>query len=450
MKSDEFCALDQRLTAYNDKMAAIGAAHPVCQRLLTSPGGGPLTVTALVAAVSEATHLKNGWQFAAWVGLVPRQHSTGGKARLLGSSNRGDSYIRKLLVHGARATLRWGKCNTDRRSQWLRGRIERRGKNKAAGALALTFKGVCCSCTIFLVAWSCIPSSVNPRGVTDQQVMGLHALEVQHQSGVQHHLDQHHRAEEGEDHRCGGCGGQALVARQVLLLVVQGQPDLPLDQRIDEHPHHRQHGSGGNPLGFLPPHWRDSGRVLAPATPRLSRTLLVVIGLENLRLGTPRTPDWGRQDRPSLVGFSLLSLLSLYDHARALFQLRRFRCGRASSVRPLFPWRARLDTLGEGRRAPGPRPAATAAWGAAGIDGNHGFGISGTRILLHGYMLDRRGDPLGFLGVRRRRGRGLLLRQRAGMDHDTSASLLHGVAVRVLDLHTAPDPLAPPASGSLW
>jgi transposase len=133
---DEFCALDKRLTAYNDKMAAIGAAHPVCQRLLTIPGVGPLTATALVAAVSEATQFKNGRQFAAWVGLVPRQHSTGGKARLLGISKRGDSYLRKLLVHGARATLRWVKLKTDRRSQWVRGLIERRGKNKAAVALA--------------------------------------------------------------------------------------------------------------------------------------------------------------------------------------------------------------------------------------------------------------------------------------------------------------------------
>src|SRR4029453_741760 len=114
----------------------IGAAHPVCQRLLTIPGIGPLTATALVAAVSDATHFKNGQQFAAWVGLVPRQHSTGGKPRLLGISKRGDVYLRKLLVHGARATLRWIRLKTDRRSTGLRGVIERRGKNKAAVAMA--------------------------------------------------------------------------------------------------------------------------------------------------------------------------------------------------------------------------------------------------------------------------------------------------------------------------
>jgi transposase len=133
---EEFCAVDKRLAFYNEKIAAIAAAHPVCQRLETIPGIGPLTATALVAAVSDATHFKNGRQFAAWVGLVPRQHSTGGKARLLGISKRGDVYLRTLLVHGARATLRWIGLKTDRRSKWVRDLIERRGKNKAAVALA--------------------------------------------------------------------------------------------------------------------------------------------------------------------------------------------------------------------------------------------------------------------------------------------------------------------------
>ena len=133
---EEFGALETRLAAYNEKLAAIGEAHPVCQRLLTIPGIGPLTATAVVAAIREARHFKNGRQFAAWLGLVPRQHSTGGKPRLLGISKRGDGYLRKLLVHGARATLRWVGLKTDRRSQWVRALIERRGKNKATVALA--------------------------------------------------------------------------------------------------------------------------------------------------------------------------------------------------------------------------------------------------------------------------------------------------------------------------
>jgi transposase len=90
----------------------------------------------LVAAVTDATHVKNGRQLAAWLGLVPRQHSTGGKPRLLGISKRGDRYLRKLLVHGARATLRWIKRKSDRRSQWVRALLERRGTNRTVVALA--------------------------------------------------------------------------------------------------------------------------------------------------------------------------------------------------------------------------------------------------------------------------------------------------------------------------
>jgi transposase len=89
-----------------------------------------------VAAVSDASAFKNGWQFAAWLGLVPRQPSTGGKERWRGISKRGDSYRRKLLVHGARTTIRWVGRKTDRRSQWIRPLVERRGKNRTAVAVA--------------------------------------------------------------------------------------------------------------------------------------------------------------------------------------------------------------------------------------------------------------------------------------------------------------------------
>jgi transposase len=133
---EEFGALDKRLASYNEQIAACAAAPPVCQRLETIPGIGPLTATAVIAAVSEAAHFQKGRQFAAGVGLVPRQHATGGKARLLGISQRGNVYLRTLLVHGARATLRWIGVKTDQRSQWLRALMTRRGQNKAAVALA--------------------------------------------------------------------------------------------------------------------------------------------------------------------------------------------------------------------------------------------------------------------------------------------------------------------------
>jgi transposase len=133
---DEFLCLEKRLAYYDEKLAAIGRAHPECQRLQTIPGIGPISATAILAAISDATQFKNGRQFAAWLGLVPREHSTGGKPRLLGISKRGDRYLRKLFVHGARATLRWVDSKQDDRSRWLKALIGRRGTNRAAVALA--------------------------------------------------------------------------------------------------------------------------------------------------------------------------------------------------------------------------------------------------------------------------------------------------------------------------
>ena len=133
---EEFLALEQRVAYYTERLHALARSHPVCQRVQTIPGIGPLTATAILAAVPDATHFKNGRQLAAWLALVPREHSTGGKPRLLGISKRGDVYLRTLLVHGARATLRWVDTKHDDRSRWLKALIARRGKNRAAVALA--------------------------------------------------------------------------------------------------------------------------------------------------------------------------------------------------------------------------------------------------------------------------------------------------------------------------
>ena len=133
---EEFAALEEQLAYYQEKLEALATTHPECQRLMTIPGIGPITATALVAAVGDVGVFKNGRQFAAWLGLVPKQHSTGGQTRLFGISKRGDSYLRKLLIHGARATLRWVRRKTDGRSQWMRGLLERRGWNRTAVAVA--------------------------------------------------------------------------------------------------------------------------------------------------------------------------------------------------------------------------------------------------------------------------------------------------------------------------
>src|SRR5919197_6436218 len=133
---EEFAALEKQLAYYQEKLDTLATTHPECQRLMTIPGIGPLTATALVAAISDASAFKNGRQFAAWLGLVPRQHATGGKERLLGMSKRGDTSLRTRLIHGARATRRWVGRTPARRSPWIRQLVERRGNNRTAVAVA--------------------------------------------------------------------------------------------------------------------------------------------------------------------------------------------------------------------------------------------------------------------------------------------------------------------------
>jgi transposase len=133
---EECVALEKPRADSQEQLAALATPPPACQRLRTIPGIGPLSATALVAAVSDASAFTNGRQFAAWLGRVPRPHTTGGKARLVGLSKRGDSYVRTLLIHGARGTLRGVGLQTDRRRQWMRQLLERRGKTRPAVAVA--------------------------------------------------------------------------------------------------------------------------------------------------------------------------------------------------------------------------------------------------------------------------------------------------------------------------
>jgi transposase len=132
--NEEFLALEQQVAYSHAKLQALARAHPVWQRVQAIPGLGPLTATAALAAVPDATHVNNGRPWAAWLGLVPREHSTGGKPRRLGMSTRGDVYRRTLLVHGARATLRWVDTTQDDRHRWLKALSARRGKHRAAVA----------------------------------------------------------------------------------------------------------------------------------------------------------------------------------------------------------------------------------------------------------------------------------------------------------------------------
>ena len=133
---EELRALDQHIATTNQQIERVFVADEACQRLAQLTGIGPLTATALVAAVGDATDFKNGRQFAAWLGLVPRQHATGGKSTLLGMTKRANRYLRTLLIHGARAVLRRVDQKTDPRSRWLQGVKARRGKHRASVAQA--------------------------------------------------------------------------------------------------------------------------------------------------------------------------------------------------------------------------------------------------------------------------------------------------------------------------
>jgi transposase len=128
--------LAARIPTDDAPLAQVAQTHPVCPRLMTIPGVGELPATALVAAVSDAAQFNNGRQFAAWLGLVPRQHRTGGKPRLWSLSTHAARDLRQLLGHGARSGLRWIDRQHDRRSRGVRSVLERRGWNRATVALA--------------------------------------------------------------------------------------------------------------------------------------------------------------------------------------------------------------------------------------------------------------------------------------------------------------------------
>ncbi len=110
--------------------------NEACRRLDAIPGIGPLTATALIAAIGHGAAFRKGREFAAWVGLVPREHSTGGKQKLLGISKRGNSYLRTLFVHGARAVLQFREKQSAGLKAWLAQLTSRAHYNVAAVALA--------------------------------------------------------------------------------------------------------------------------------------------------------------------------------------------------------------------------------------------------------------------------------------------------------------------------
>jgi transposase len=133
---DDLQGLDRRVHELDQEIQAIAQSHPDAKRLQQLRGVGPMTATALVAAVGKGEHFTKGRQMSASVGLTPRQHSSGNKERLLGISKRGDPYLRSLLVHGARSVIWASRGKDDRLSRWVTDLAARRHPNIAAVALA--------------------------------------------------------------------------------------------------------------------------------------------------------------------------------------------------------------------------------------------------------------------------------------------------------------------------
>jgi transposase len=133
---EQLLALHQKVLAFDRQIKQFVREDARAAHLAQVNGIGPITASALVATVGNGHDFKNGRQFAAWLGLTPRQYSTGGTPRLGHISKRGNVYLRILLVHGARSELNFTAKRDDRKSRWAEGLKHSKSWNKAAVALA--------------------------------------------------------------------------------------------------------------------------------------------------------------------------------------------------------------------------------------------------------------------------------------------------------------------------
>ena len=128
--------LDRRIAEYDQRIEQLATQNEAARRLRQVEGVGPMTATALVATIGEGHAFQHGRQCVVWLGLVPKQHSTGGKTVLGRITKHGNVYLRTLLIHGARAVLQFRTKRTDRKSRWVEAVRQRRRSNIAAVALA--------------------------------------------------------------------------------------------------------------------------------------------------------------------------------------------------------------------------------------------------------------------------------------------------------------------------
>src|ERR1700729_2427679 len=133
---NEWKTVEAQIEGLSLELERISAADPGCTRIRQIPGIGPIVATAIVAAIGNGAAFRKGRDFAAWLGVVPRQYSTGGKARLLGISKRGNVYLRKILIHGARAAVLRIKRDRAPIGAWLDALDARAPKNVVVVAMA--------------------------------------------------------------------------------------------------------------------------------------------------------------------------------------------------------------------------------------------------------------------------------------------------------------------------
>jgi transposase len=133
---DQLADLDRRIKKLDARMVSLCRTNTACRRLAKLPGVGPVVATAIVAAVNDGRQFRSGREMAAWIGLVPRQYTTGGKPRLGGIGRRANHYLRRQMIHGARAVVSRLPKETDRQTSWLQALVARRGFNRTIVALA--------------------------------------------------------------------------------------------------------------------------------------------------------------------------------------------------------------------------------------------------------------------------------------------------------------------------
>ena len=154
----EWKDLELQIVQMNDEVERIASSDAACRRLRQIPGIGPLVATAIVAAIGNGAAFRKGREFAAWLGLLPNQHSTGGKVRLYGISKRGNSYLRKILIHGARAVVLRSKRDRIAMGAWMTSLETRAPRNVLIVATAHK---------LARIAWAVLSSGQDYRAVPE-------------------------------------------------------------------------------------------------------------------------------------------------------------------------------------------------------------------------------------------------------------------------------------------